>query len=530
MAEREYFVDLNLGGNQIKNAKMHVVSATSEIGSPAAGMIVYSTGDTKLHVYNGTSWETLSAYVPDGGEGEGDAQFTQALASKLNGIEEGAEVNVIEEVQVDGVKLTVTGKAVNINLSAYALKTTVDGISTKVTALEGIVGTTAELGLQKAVVDNAKTASDNATAIASLKTAVGDATSGLVKDVADLQTGKVDVVEGKGLSTNDYTTAEKTKLAGIADNADVSLVQSVKVNGAALVPDGSKAVDVTVPTKVSDLTNDTGFITKAVADLTNYYVKTDLYTKTEVDALHAAISQFKIQVVSSLPATGAASTIYFVPQNQGVNNVHDEYIWVENKWEQIGSTAFSLNIVQTDGITINGTALNRASASVSGILSSTDWATFNSKQDALTADVDYVAKSTYDTKMSGLDTSISGLTDGKVDKLSSKPTAGTYSKVTITAEGLVSGGETLTAADIPALTAAKITDFAAEAKAATRFQQDVNVTTAGTTVTHNLGCYPSAVAVYKAGKLVYIDVEYIDANSVRLTANADFAATVVIGA
>lgn len=32
--------------------------------------------------------------------------------------------------------------------------------------------------------------------------------------------GKVDKVDGKGLSTNDFTTAEKTKLAGIANNAN----------------------------------------------------------------------------------------------------------------------------------------------------------------------------------------------------------------------------------------------------------------------------------------------------------------------
>ena len=31
---------------------------------------------------------------------------------------------------------------------------------------------------------------------------------------------KVDVVAGKGLSTNDYTTTEKNKLAGIAANAN----------------------------------------------------------------------------------------------------------------------------------------------------------------------------------------------------------------------------------------------------------------------------------------------------------------------
>jgi hypothetical protein len=59
---------------------------------------------------------------------------------------------------------------------------------------------------------------------------------------------KVDVVEGKGLSTNDYTTAEKQKLAGIAAGAEVNVIETVKVNGTALTPDANKAVDITVPT------------------------------------------------------------------------------------------------------------------------------------------------------------------------------------------------------------------------------------------------------------------------------------------
>ena len=41
-----------------------------------------------------------------------------------------------------------------------------------------------------------------------------------------LQDNKVDKVSGKGLSTNDYTTAEKTKLAGIADGANKTTVDS----------------------------------------------------------------------------------------------------------------------------------------------------------------------------------------------------------------------------------------------------------------------------------------------------------------
>lgn len=40
-----------------------------------------------------------------------------------------------------------------------------------------------------------------------------------------------------------------------------NVIEVVKVNGTALTPDGNKAVDVSVPTKVSDLTNDSGFLT-----------------------------------------------------------------------------------------------------------------------------------------------------------------------------------------------------------------------------------------------------------------------------
>ena len=72
--------------------------------------------------------------------------------------------------------------------------------------------------------------------------------------------GKVDTVSGKGLSTNDYTTADKNKLSGIANGAQANVIESVKVNGTALTIT-SKAVDVTVPTQLSELTNDAGYIT-----------------------------------------------------------------------------------------------------------------------------------------------------------------------------------------------------------------------------------------------------------------------------
>lgn len=73
------------------------------------------------------------------------------------------------------------------------------------------------------------------------------------------------------------------------------------MNDSALTPDSNKAVNITIPTKVGDLTNDSGFITKAVNDLTNYYKKSETYTKTEVDNLVDVIPKFSIAVVNALP-------------------------------------------------------------------------------------------------------------------------------------------------------------------------------------------------------------------------------------
>lgn len=64
---------------------------------------------------------------------------------------------------------------------------------------------------------------------------------------------KVDKEAGKVLSSNDYTDAEKTKLSGIAANAQVNVIETVKVNGTALTP-SSKAVNIDLSGKVDKVT------------------------------------------------------------------------------------------------------------------------------------------------------------------------------------------------------------------------------------------------------------------------------------
>lgn len=72
--------------------------------------------------------------------------------------------------------------------------------------------------------------------------------------------GKVDKVDGKGLSTNDYTANEKTKLANIASGAQVNVLEGIQKNGDT-VTIVNKIANISVPTKTSDITNDSGFIT-----------------------------------------------------------------------------------------------------------------------------------------------------------------------------------------------------------------------------------------------------------------------------
>ena len=106
------------------------------------------------------------------------------------------------------------------------------------------------------------------------------------------------------------------------------------------------------------------FITKAVSDLTYYYLKSETYNKTEVDAMVAAIQQFQLISVQTLPTASAdtMNKIYLVPgTDPQTQNVKDEYITLEvtdqgtttYSWECIGSTEISLDNYYTKSQTDN---------------------------------------------------------------------------------------------------------------------------------------------------------------------------------
>ena len=113
----------------------------------------------------------------------------------------------------------------SIDLSDYYTKEEIDSaLSGKVDAVEGMGLSTNDYSNEdKDKLDNLPSGSE-------LETELGE---------------KVDKVPGKGLSENDYTTAEKEKLGSVATGAEVNVLESVKVDGTNLSID-AKSVNIPV--------------------------------------------------------------------------------------------------------------------------------------------------------------------------------------------------------------------------------------------------------------------------------------------
>lgn len=173
--------------------------------------------------------------------------------------------------------------------------------------------------------------------------------SGLTLLISKIKTalgGKVDVVSGKGLSTNDYTNAEKNKLSGIASGAQVNVIESVSVNGTKIEP-SSKAVAISVPTKVSQLSNDSDFqnATQVNNTITGKGYQTQSQVQSLINSAMGNVTSIKYQKVDSLPTTGSNGVIYLVSHSHGTQDIYDEYIWIADTkaFEKIGNTDIDLS-------------------------------------------------------------------------------------------------------------------------------------------------------------------------------------------
>lgn len=116
------------------------------------------------------------------------------------------------------------------------------------------------------------------------------------------------------------SAADKTKLDGVATGTQANKIESVKVNGTALIPDSSKAVNI---------------------DLSAYAKSTDV-TK-EIASAVSGVTQIDYSVVEALPSTGKKGVIYLVANSDSGNNIYDEYIYINSKFEKLGSREMDLS-------------------------------------------------------------------------------------------------------------------------------------------------------------------------------------------
>ena len=224
-----------------------------------------------------------SNFVSDANYVHTDNNYTDSEKSKLAGIAAGAEANVLEKVKVNGTEQTITNKAVDItvptkvsdidndlsfidntvnNLVNYYTKTEVDNKVSSVYKYQGSVNTYADLPSSGQVVGdvyNVVTADTthgipaggnvawNGTAWDYLGGDIDFSNYYTKAQVDTSLNGKVDKVTGKQLSTEDYTSAEKTKLANIEANAAVNLIESISVNNTTVSP-VNKNVNIPIKT------------------------------------------------------------------------------------------------------------------------------------------------------------------------------------------------------------------------------------------------------------------------------------------
>lgn len=88
-----------------------------------------------------------------------------------------------------------------------------------------------------------------------------------------------------------------------------------------------------------------GFCKIDTEELLNYYKKTELYTKSEINELINNISKFTVEFVTEKPTTEIKSnTFYLVPKSEPENyDIYEEWIYVNKSWEKIGSTQIDLS-------------------------------------------------------------------------------------------------------------------------------------------------------------------------------------------
>lgn len=117
-------------------------------------------------------------------------------------------------------------------------------------------------------------------------------------------------------------------------------------------PEISANVDYTnlinKPIKLSDFTNDEDFIDNTVNNLTNYYLKTETYTQTEVNDLISQLTSLSVEIVETLPTEAISTTTIYLVNVSGTSN-YNQWMYINSAWANIGNTSVDLSNYYTKG-------------------------------------------------------------------------------------------------------------------------------------------------------------------------------------
>ena len=95
---------------------------------------------------------------------------------------------------------------------------------------------------------------------------------------------------------------------------------------------------------LNDIPDVSDFITSSVNNLLNYYLKSETYTKTEVNNLIGSITTISFEVAQTKPLNPQSNIIYLIPKNPAEqDDIYNEWIYVNNNWELIGTTEIDLS-------------------------------------------------------------------------------------------------------------------------------------------------------------------------------------------
>lgn len=97
-----------------------------------------------------------------------------------------------------------------------------------------------------------------------------------------------------------------------------------------------------IPVNLSELTNDSGYITVNVDNLVNYYLKTETYSQAEVDEIVGKLNRLTTEIVTALPTENiSTTTIYLIKVDETSN--YTQHMYIGDAWADLGSTTIDLS-------------------------------------------------------------------------------------------------------------------------------------------------------------------------------------------